>query len=170
MSNQPEALRLADALESGTYLLSRERDATAAELRRQHAEIERLKVEREALRAELREATEAVDDPAVNNLRTLPEAIRMLQERAKRAEAERDALRSLLTTAGLASAQEEHNKVRAERDAFRADAERYRWLREQYWIEGEGRERLGLMPATANHAADVAEFDAAIDAKLKETK
>ena len=35
--------------------------------------------EREALRAELREATEAVDDPAVNNLRTLPEAIRMLR-------------------------------------------------------------------------------------------
>ncbi len=128
MSNQPEALRLADALESGTYLLSRERDATAAELRRQHAEIERLKVEREALRAELREATEAVDDPAVNNLRTLPEAIRMLQERAKRAEAERDALRSLLTTAGLASAQEEHNKVRAERDALRADAERYAYV------------------------------------------
>ncbi|MFN8776145.1 MAG: hypothetical protein ACK5XV_05190 [Flavobacteriales bacterium] len=64
----------------------------------------------------------------------------------------------------------ELTSARAERDAFRADAERYRWLREQYWIEGEGRERLGLMPATANHAADVAEFDAAIDAKLKETK
>ena len=95
MSNQPEALRLADALESGTYLLSRERDATAAELRRQHAEIERLKVEREALRAELREATESVDDPAVNNLRTLSEAIHML---------------------------------RTERDALRADSERYRWL------------------------------------------
>jgi len=52
----------------------------------------------------------------------------MLQERAKRAEAERDALRSLLTTAGLASAQEEHNKVRAERDALRADAERYAYV------------------------------------------
>jgi len=52
MSNQPEALRLADALESGTYLLSRERDATAAELRRQHAEIELLKAERDVLRAD----------------------------------------------------------------------------------------------------------------------
>jgi hypothetical protein len=34
--NQPEALRLADALEQGKYLLSVERDATAAELRRLH--------------------------------------------------------------------------------------------------------------------------------------
>jgi hypothetical protein len=41
-NEQPEALRLADALEQGIYLLSVERDATAAELRRQHAEIERL--------------------------------------------------------------------------------------------------------------------------------
>jgi hypothetical protein len=35
--NQPEALRLAHALEQGKYLLSVERDATAAELRRLHA-------------------------------------------------------------------------------------------------------------------------------------
>ena len=34
--------------------------------------------------------------------------------------AERDALLALLTTAGLARAQEEHNKVRAERDELRA--------------------------------------------------
>ena len=34
MNNQPEALRLAKALEQGKYLLSVERDATAAELRR----------------------------------------------------------------------------------------------------------------------------------------
>lgn len=33
---QPEALRLADALEFGTYLLSVERGTTAAELRRLH--------------------------------------------------------------------------------------------------------------------------------------
>jgi hypothetical protein len=32
-----------------------------------------LKAERDAFRAELRDATKAVDDPAVNNLRTLPE-------------------------------------------------------------------------------------------------
>lgn len=35
-TQQPEALRLADALEDGTYLLSVERDATHAELRRLH--------------------------------------------------------------------------------------------------------------------------------------
>jgi hypothetical protein len=38
-----EALRLADALEQATYLLSVERDNTAAELRRLHGENERLK-------------------------------------------------------------------------------------------------------------------------------
>ena len=36
MSKQPEALRLADALERGTYLLYLERDNTATELRRLH--------------------------------------------------------------------------------------------------------------------------------------
>lgn len=34
---QPEALRLADSLQDGTYLLSIERDNTAEELRRLHA-------------------------------------------------------------------------------------------------------------------------------------
>lgn len=42
MSEKPEALRLANALRDGTFLLSAERDATEAVLRRQHAEIERL--------------------------------------------------------------------------------------------------------------------------------
>ncbi|CAB4131317.1 hypothetical protein UFOVP126_62 [uncultured Caudovirales phage] len=36
MSTQSKALRLADALRDGTYLLSVERDATEAELRRLH--------------------------------------------------------------------------------------------------------------------------------------
>lgn len=40
---QTEAQRLADALEQGTYLLSVERDATAAELRRLEAENEALR-------------------------------------------------------------------------------------------------------------------------------
>jgi hypothetical protein len=43
MTDQPEALRLADKLERGTYLLSVERNNTAAELRRLHAEVERLR-------------------------------------------------------------------------------------------------------------------------------
>lgn len=42
MSEKPEALVLANALRDGTFLLSAERDATEAVLRRQHAEIERL--------------------------------------------------------------------------------------------------------------------------------
>lgn len=123
MSDQPEALRLADALEQqaawearyGPSELEELLPDSATLLRRQHAEIERLyaqrssavedyekvpdwslleatqgalrehmaeihklRAERDALRAELREATEAMDDPAVNNLRTLPEAIRLL--------------------------------------------------------------------------------------------
>ena len=36
MNKQPEAMRLADALERGTYLLYIERDNTATELRRLH--------------------------------------------------------------------------------------------------------------------------------------
>lgn len=43
MTTKDEALRLADALEQATYLLSVERDNTAAELRRLHGENKRLK-------------------------------------------------------------------------------------------------------------------------------
>ncbi len=50
MNEQPEALRLADALDRGTYLLSRERNSTAAELRRLHTEIERLRADAERYR------------------------------------------------------------------------------------------------------------------------
>lgn len=56
-TEQPEALRIADALQDGTYLLSVERDATAAELRRLHAAnldcmawYEAIKADYEALR------------------------------------------------------------------------------------------------------------------------
>ena len=63
--------------------------ARADELARQRAEIESLKAQRNALRAELRAATEAMDDPAVNNLRTLPEAIRMLRAERDREVAKR---------------------------------------------------------------------------------
>lgn len=48
-SGDAEALRLAHALEYGTYLLSVERDATAATLRRLAAEVERLKRKEEML-------------------------------------------------------------------------------------------------------------------------
>ena len=48
-----------------------------------------LEAQRGALRAELKEATEAINDPAVNNLRTLAESIRMLSN-------QRDALLSAL--------------------------------------------------------------------------
>lgn len=84
-SGEQEALRLAEALEQGTYLLSVERNATAAELRRLHAENETLRekledseenvellglvaqghidmlAEREADRAAMRAALEALE-------------------------------------------------------------------------------------------------------------
>jgi hypothetical protein len=61
MNEKPEALRLADALKERHGANSFEDDA-ATELRRQHAEIERLKAERdEAVKAE-REACAKVCD------------------------------------------------------------------------------------------------------------
>lgn len=48
MADKPEALRLADALACGMTTLTNV-DRAAAELRRQHAEIEQLKAERDAL-------------------------------------------------------------------------------------------------------------------------
>lgn len=50
MADKPEALRLADALACGMTTLTNV-DRAAAELRRQHAEIEQLKAQRDALRA-----------------------------------------------------------------------------------------------------------------------
>ena len=62
MSDQPEALRLADAIRStaehqvvlsGDYEFPEWAHKAAAELRRQHSEIEQLKAERDALQTEL---------------------------------------------------------------------------------------------------------------------
>jgi len=50
-NEQPEALRLADALEGGSYLLSVERNSTAAELRRLHAENIELKAKADVAQA-----------------------------------------------------------------------------------------------------------------------
>ena len=54
MSNQPEALYLAEVIESDPQSKSHH-DAAAACLRRQHAEIESLKTERDALLDALRD-------------------------------------------------------------------------------------------------------------------
>ena len=69
-SKQPEALRLADELEDGDFYESHSRpvygwnkdapcDDAALELRRQHAEIERLQAERDALLSALQGMNEA---------------------------------------------------------------------------------------------------------------
>ena len=57
MSTQPEALRLAAALEQGTFLLSVERDATAAELRRLFA----IEAQRDELLEALRDALHLIE-------------------------------------------------------------------------------------------------------------
>ena len=88
MTTQPEALRLADVSR-----LSRHHEwhlQVDAELRR----LAVVEAQRDALRAELKEATEAINDPAVNNLRTLPESIRVLC-------VQRDALLEALKSTGL---------------------------------------------------------------------
>lgn len=80
-----------------------------------------------ACRDELREATIAIDDPAINNLTTLPEAIRALRARVEAAE---------------------------------RDAERYRWLREpaRSIVSGEETSRLML------HALHGGKFRSNLDA------
>ena len=50
-TEKPEAIRPADALEQGTFLLSVERDATAAELRGLHAKVAELEAQFEAVGA-----------------------------------------------------------------------------------------------------------------------
>ena len=77
-NNQSEALRLADALEQGKYLLSVERDATAAELRR----IEKL----ERVNAELLEALRELLSEAEDGIATCP--LTRIQARAAIAKAE----------------------------------------------------------------------------------
>lgn len=69
---------------AATWLASPEAAARLEGYRELGRLAERADAQRDALRVELREATEAVDDPAVNNLRTLPEAIRMLRADAER--------------------------------------------------------------------------------------
>lgn len=80
---QPEALRLADALETGAYLLSVERDATAAELRRLHAiEDEHVKLcgdyqdtwsSRDRLHAENQQLRDAFEQQTAGHQKTLDE-------------------------------------------------------------------------------------------------
>ena len=89
---------------------------------------------RDALRAELREATEAMDDPAVNNLRTLPEAIRMLR-------AERDALRvvqpSAFDPAAAMRLADDYAFAQSQLDEKRSTSRKY-------YVEGRDEARAAL--------------------------
>ena len=78
MTKQSEALRLADALERGTYLLYLERDNTAAELRRLHE-----------VNLNLIELAEALNDALTDMCSTYPnlEVSRKCGERVKIASA-----------------------------------------------------------------------------------
>ena len=121
MSEKSEALRLADALDECKYVDVYRCKQAAAELRRLHElaleqqgkiyalemarsmEQKTAKLKQDALRAELKEATEAINDPAVNNLRTLAESIRVLcAQRDALLEALKDAATSLETVGRLA--------------------------------------------------------------------
>ena len=116
MSEKSEALRLADALDECKYVDVYRCKQAAAELRRLHElvleqqgkiyalemarsmEQKTAKLKQDALRAELKEATEAINDPAVNNLRTLPESIRVL---CAQRDALLEALKELMEYAGI---------------------------------------------------------------------
>jgi hypothetical protein len=62
-TQQPEALRLADALRNGEYSLYQERNATEAELRRLHARVQEL----EASQAQ-RMPVQCVVPPQINQM------------------------------------------------------------------------------------------------------
>ena len=63
----------------------------------------------------------------------------------------------------------ERDALAAQVGALRKDAERYRWLRDEHWVEPEAKFRLGLSD-TNDAATYERELDAAIDAKLEVQK
>lgn len=137
MSEQPEALRLADDLDAFADFSGggrMDKQAAAALLRRQHAEIERL-------RDELRQSI-------IDHARAEIEALRA-------------ECRVLVRQNG--DWQEKFDALRAERDALRADAERYRWLRERPWFSFAVDQRYGDTGETLEG------LDAAIDAARNKT-
>jgi hypothetical protein len=90
-----------------------------------------------------------------------------LADRAEKAEAERDRISEL-----HAESQHEIDKLRAERDELKADAERYLWLGEQVafglWGIVQGNE--DDLQADGRYLDDKVDIDAAIDAAMKEGK
>lgn len=119
MSDQPEALRLADLLQDECGVDGYVHDEAAALLRRQHAEIE--------------SAHQAQRD------------------------AENELSRALARHAMAESA------LKAERDALRADAERYR-----YWRKHHG--WTGYFDDGASNSEKPSDVDAAIDAAKEARK
>lgn len=108
---QPKALELAESLENGTYLLSVERNATAAELRRQHAEIEAL---RKGLTLVQQHHATAWNRGHAAGLRAARDNIKQANEAVQR-----DAWGNSQLTEALLSAE-------AERDSLRAEVENLR--------------------------------------------
>jgi PAS domain-containing protein len=114
----PEALRIATLLEKIDGQHWQVQDSAAELLRRQHAEIERLTAERDALRSQ------------VTSLRQRPTAL-------------------------------EASEWRAERDALRKDAERYRWLRRPVTSVWDIRKMTRIIENQSEES-----MDAAIDAAM----
>ena len=105
MSDQPEALRLADVLDYGVYdaQMARNMDRAATELRRLHAEVERLRAQVADFHAMWKVNTEgfAAKEAEVEKLRealvsSLPTVGMGWIERAEKAEAEVERLRAEL--------------------------------------------------------------------------
>lgn len=152
MSEKPEALRLADALD-GDYYYNVSVTATAAELRRLHAANVDCTSWYHALR---------------DDYKTLRAECDALKQRL----GQHDACNGVMGERGYVP---ECISLRAERDALRADAERYRYLRECARATSEhwgGRWSLVTEGPAPESNALPAGIDAAIDAAraLKEAK
>ena len=136
MSDQPEALRVADELEALRVSDAREMwllgEPAARLLREQHAEIQ-----------ELREANE-----------TFGKRQEWWNEKMFDMELEVERLREQLRLANIDASNEA-----AENEALRRDAERYRWLRDKAPPD------IGDM-ASVRDSHDPSEIDAAIDAAM----
>lgn len=150
--------------EDGVYESRTGEHVAYADYAKLAAALRRERERSSAMAKELRDISIALQDPAENNVRTSVERVLALRERVERAEGEARLWLSEYNRLRqeIADATERCVAHLAERDALRADAERYRWLRAaqsqtaRNWIVINNRNMYG------EH-----ELDAAIDAARK---
>ena len=129
MSEIPEALRLAQELDVASLGIKGCLEALSADaMLRQHAEIERLTADNEALRRDAEKWRSFA--AAATELRRLYTEI----ERLKAANRELGDV-VMDYKAGAQALSAENAILHAELEALRREAERYRWLQERLWFQ-----------------------------------